>query len=239
VLPCFDLGQVGDWGLNFVDFKLVGHPETLSVVSALLLEKSLISVSLEGLGEKAVEQLFSGICQNSSIQNIELSRSTISDESMDYMEGFLKMKSCTLSSLVFCLCEISPIGFTSLFNGLSKNSSLCHLSISNNGTAEGMRLLADVLKENSSLTSLTYRMADQEPSSQFEASIYANDSLVELSGTLSEDMLKESNRIAFVQNCKLALVQKFKPYLSLNRVEITLWRRILLYAALEWNSSTL
>jgi hypothetical protein len=156
---------------------------------------------------------------------------TISDEAMVYLEEALKVNSCILNSLMFCNCEISPIGFTSLCNGLSRNTSLRTLSI-NRGTSKGIRQLVDALKENSSLTSLTYRMPDGEPTSQFKSSIYANNSLVELLGTLSEEMLKESNRIAFAEKCRRALVLKFKFYLSLDRVKISLWKKILLYAAL-------
>jgi hypothetical protein len=49
VLPCFDVWEVRDWGLNFVDFKLVHHPDILSVVSAMIIQESLISVKLESL----------------------------------------------------------------------------------------------------------------------------------------------------------------------------------------------
>ena len=122
---------------------------------ALLIDLEVLDIRLNSLSSNSVASIMEGQLQNSTIQELQMGISHLSDENCVSLSSLLQQSVCQLRELNISRCGIGGEGAVHLGMGLTNNHSLTTLEIGGNPIGDiGAAALGDVIRENTVLETL-------------------------------------------------------------------------------------
>ena len=119
---------------------------------ALLTDLEVLDASKNGLSSNSIASIIEGQLQHSTIQELKIECSHISEENCASLSSLLQQSVCQLRELDINRCHISCEGAVHLGTGLTKNHSLTTLDIGMNPIRDiGAAALGDMIRDNTVL----------------------------------------------------------------------------------------
>ena len=136
----------------------IGVPDCEALCELLKSSHSLqrLYIDHNSLSSDSAASIITGLSQNSSLTNLNISNSHFSTANVNSLASILRDQSkCTLTVLGLQDCHISGQGASELAAALCKNSFLKHLYLDDNPIGvEGASSMSDMLQHNTSLEQL-------------------------------------------------------------------------------------
>ena len=139
----------------------IGEPDCEALCELLKSSHSLqhLHIYQNNLSSESVASIITGLSQNISLTDLDISNSHFSIANVNSLASVLKdhPKKCTLTVLYLRDCHINSEGAVELAAALCKNTTLKHLDLSHNSIGEhvdGANAVAKVLVENKTLREL-------------------------------------------------------------------------------------
>ena len=133
----------------------IGEPDCEALCELLKSSHSLqiLHIQWNNLSSESVASIITGLSHNSSLTELDISKSHFSMANVDSLASVLKDHSkCTLTVLDLQDCHISSEGAVELATALCKNSTLKRLYLDHNPICvEGASSMSDMLQHNTSL----------------------------------------------------------------------------------------
>ena len=137
---------------------MIGLPDCEALCELLISTNSFQRLQIEDnhLSSDSVTSIITGFSHNSSLTDLDISKSQFSMANVDSLASVIKDHSkCTLTELYLEDCHISSEGAVELAAALCKNSTLKHLDLDHNPIGvEGASSMSDMLQHNTSLEDL-------------------------------------------------------------------------------------
>ena len=141
--------------LKELDLSGTGVGEEDCAQLALLIDLEVLDISGNSLSSNSVASIMEGLLQNSTIQELQMSRSHLSEENCVSLSSLLQQSVCQLRELDIRKCGIRGEGAVHLGTGLTNNHSLTTLEIPDNPIGDiGAAALGDMIRDNTTLETL-------------------------------------------------------------------------------------
>ena len=122
---------------------------------ALLIDLEVLFIGGNSLSSNSVASIIEGQLQNSTIQELQMSSSHLSEENCVSLSSLLQQSVCQLRKLDIWRCGIRGEGAVHLGTGLTNNHSLTTLQIGRNPIGDiGAAALGDMISDNTVLETL-------------------------------------------------------------------------------------
>ena len=122
---------------------------------AVLIHLEVLSIGANSLSSNSVASIMEGQLQNSTIKELKMWGSHLSEENCVSLSSLLQQSVCQLRELHIRRCGICGEGAVHLGTGLTNNHSLTTLEIDNNPIGDiGAAALGDMIRDNTVLETL-------------------------------------------------------------------------------------
>ena len=166
--------------LKELDLYKTGVGEEDCAQLALLIDLEVLSIGENSLSSNSLASIMEGLLQNSTIQELEMEDSHLSEENCVSLSSLLQQSVCQLRELDISECGICGEGAVHLGTGLTNNHSLTTLKIGSNPIGDiGAAALGDMIRENTVLETLSMRNCEitSQGFVQLAAGLISNTSL--------------------------------------------------------------
>ena len=169
--------------LNKLDLRGTGVGEEDCAQLALLIDLEVLSIGDNSLSSNSVASIMEGQLQSSTIQELQMWNSHLSEENCVSLSSLLQQSVCQLRELDIRDCGIGGEGAVHLGTGLTNNHSLTELLIGFNSIGDiGAAALGDMITDNTVLETLymNYCEITSQGFVQLAAGLISNTSLEKL-----------------------------------------------------------
>ena len=141
--------------LKELDLRSTGVGEEDCAQLALPIDLEVLDIRHNSLSSNSVASIMEGQLQNSTIQELQMKGSHLSEENCVSLSSLLQQSVCQLRELDISGCGIRGEGAVHLGAGLTNNHSLTTLEIMDNSIGDiGAAALGDMIRDNTVLETL-------------------------------------------------------------------------------------
>ena len=138
--------------LKELDLRGTGVGEEDCAQLALFVDLKVLDIGGNSLSSNSVDSIMEGQLQNSTIQELQIGRSHLSEENCVSLSSLLQQSVCQLRELDISWCGIRGEGAAHLGTGLTNNHSLTRLVIGGNPIGDiGAAAFGDIIRDNTVL----------------------------------------------------------------------------------------